>query len=141
MTPCCSLCTPKQLECKGTACTTSRSLGMVARARRFGTGNAFQVTVPVSSCSSIIESAPELELERQRRRAPYATAPEQGRCQDLFPQYSTGTGTRRVPAVPVTHLSCLRGPRAGPLSRTHFSHPLEVCQRRGQALDLNFRQA
>ena len=50
---------------------------MVARARRFGTGNAFQV--PVSSCSSIIESAPELELERRRRRTPYATAPEQGR--------------------------------------------------------------
>ena len=52
---------------------------MVARARRFCTGNAFQV--PVSSCSSIIESAPELdsELERRRRRTQYATAPEQGR--------------------------------------------------------------
>ena len=75
---------------------------MVARARRFGTGNAFQV--PVSSCSSIIESAPELELERRRRRTLYATAPEQGRW-----------------------------------AKTSF--PLAVGQRRGPALDSNFRRA
>ena len=138
MTPCCSLCTPKQLECKGTACTTSKSLGMVASSRRFCTGNAFQV--PVSSCSSIMsqrlnlnlnasDAGPHMLLPQSKAAGPRPLSPVQQR--HWYPTCSSSASDSfELPAGPPG--------RALALGRTQ---PLAVGQRRGPALDSNFRRA